>query len=37
MKPIYLFDASSIVKAIKEARIVPLGGQALQCLTIYEV
>jgi len=35
--PTYLFDASSIVKAIKEAKIVPLGGQALQWLTIYGV
>jgi len=37
MKPTYLFDASSIVKALKNARLVPLGGQALQWLTVYEV
>ncbi|MCE4614039.1 MAG: type II toxin-antitoxin system VapC family toxin [Desulfurococcales archaeon] len=36
-RPTYLFDASSIVKAIKKAKIIPLGGQALQWLTIYEV
>jgi len=36
-KPIYLFDASSIVRALKEAKLVPLGGQALQWLTVYEV
>ena len=35
--PTYLFDASSIIKALREARLVPLGGQALQWLTIYEV
>ena len=35
--PIYLFDASSLVKALKEAKLVPLGGQALQWLTVYEV
>ncbi|ABN70617.1 conserved hypothetical protein [Staphylothermus marinus F1] len=37
MKPSYLFDASSLVKALKEAKLVPLGGQVLQWLTIYEV
>ncbi len=37
IKPTYLFDASSIVRAIKEAKLVPLGGQALQWLTVYEV
>ncbi len=36
-EPTYLFDASSIVRALKEARLVPLGGQALQWLTVYEV
>ncbi|WP_460024492.1 type II toxin-antitoxin system VapC family toxin [Infirmifilum sp. SLHALR2] len=36
-KSIYLFDASSIVRALKEAKLVPLGGQALQWLTVYEV
>ncbi|MEB3787842.1 MAG: type II toxin-antitoxin system VapC family toxin [Desulfurococcales archaeon] len=35
--PVYLFDASSLVKALKEAKLVPLGGQALQWLTVYEV
>jgi predicted nucleic acid-binding protein len=34
---IYLFDASSIVKAIKTTKIVPLGNQCVQQLTIYEV
>lgn len=34
---VYLFDASSIVKALKEAKLVPLGGQVLQWLTVYEV
>ncbi len=34
--PKYIFDASSIVKALKGARLVPLGGQAIQWLTIYE-
>jgi len=33
----YLFDASSLVRALKEARLVPLGGQAIQWLTVYEV
>ena len=37
MSPIYLFDASSLVKALKEAKLLPLGGQAVQWLTIYEV
>ncbi len=37
MTPLYLFDASSTVKAIKEVKLVPLGGQALQWLTIYDV
>ncbi len=36
-RPTYLFDASSIVRALKEAKLVPLGGQALQWLTVYEV
>ncbi len=36
-RPTYLFDASSTVKALKEAKLVPLGGQALQWLTVYEV
>ena len=36
-RPMYLFDASSIVRAFKEAKLVPLGGQALQWLTVYEV
>ena len=36
-RPMYLFDASSIVRALREARLVPLGGQALQWLTVYEV
>jgi len=29
-RPMYLSDASSIVKAIKEAKLAPLAGQALQ-------
>ena len=33
----YLFDASSVVRAIKEIRLAPLSGQALQWLTVYEV
>lgn len=37
MKPAYLFDASSIIRALKEARLLPLAGQALQWLTVYEV
>ena len=37
MEPVYLVDASSLVKALKEAKLVPLGGQALQWLTVYEV
>jgi len=37
MKPVYLIDASSLIKALKEAKLVPLGGQALQWLTVYEV
>lgn len=37
MNPAYLLDASSLVRALKEAKLVPLGGQALQWLTIYEV
>ncbi len=37
MKPVYLIDASSLVKAFKEAKLVPLGGQALQWLTVYEI
>ncbi len=37
MSLIYLFDASSIVRALKEVKLVPLGGQALQWLTVYEV
>ncbi len=36
-RPTYLFDASSIVRALKEVKLVPLGGQALQWLTVYEV
>lgn len=36
-RPIYLLDASSLVRALKEAKLVPLGGQALQWITIYEV
>jgi len=36
-KPTYLFDASSIIRALKEAKLVLLGGQALQWLTVYEV
>jgi len=36
-KPSYLFDASSIVRALKEIKLFPLGGQALQWLTVYEV
>ncbi len=34
--PRYLLDASSLVRALKEAKLSPLGGQALQWLTIYE-
>ena len=37
MKPTHLFDASSIIKALKETKLVPLGGQAIQWLTVYEV
>ncbi|MGC8933294.1 MAG: VapC toxin family PIN domain ribonuclease [Thermoproteota archaeon] len=33
----YLFDASSIIRALKEIRLGPLGGQAIQWLTLYEV
>ena len=36
-KPVYLFDASSLVKALREIRLEPLGGQAIQWLTLYEV
>lgn len=36
-EPRYLFDASSIVRALREAKLVPLGGQAIQWLTVYEV
>ena len=36
-RPKYLFDASSIFMALKMARLVPLGGQAIQWLTVYEV
>jgi len=36
-RPAYLFDASSIVKALKETKLTPLAGQALQWLTVYEV
>ena len=36
-RPMYLFDASSIVRALREARLVPLGGQELQRLIVYEV
>lgn len=36
-RPRYLIDASSLVKALKEAKLVPLGGQALQWITVYEV
>ena len=36
-RPAYLFDASSVVRALKEAKLVPLGGQAVPWLTIYEV
>ncbi len=32
----YLFDASSLVRALKETRLIPLGGQAVHWLTIYE-
>jgi len=32
-----LFDASSIVKALKDAKLIRLAGQALQWLTVYEV
>ncbi|WP_317896130.1 type II toxin-antitoxin system VapC family toxin [Pyrofollis japonicus] len=37
MKPAYLFDASSIIRALKETRLLPLRNQAIQWLTIYEV
>lgn len=33
----YLFDSSSIIKALKEIKLTPLDGQALQWITIYEV
>jgi len=36
-RPVYLLVASSLVKALKEAKLVPLGGQALQWITVYEV
>ncbi|BAN91113.1 type II toxin-antitoxin system VapC family toxin [Aeropyrum camini] len=36
-RPTYLFDASSIVRALREVKLVPLGGQAIQWLTVYEV
>lgn len=36
-RPVYLFNAPSLVKALKEAKLVPLGGQAVQWLTVYEV
>ena len=36
-KPTYLFDASSIIRAIKEVKLIPLAGQAVQWLTVYEV
>jgi predicted nucleic acid-binding protein len=37
VKPAYLFDASSIIRALKETRLLPLRNQAIQWLTIYEV
>ncbi|MCC6013472.1 MAG: type II toxin-antitoxin system VapC family toxin [Candidatus Verstraetearchaeota archaeon] len=37
IKSMYLFDSSSIIKAFKEIKLKPLGGQAIQYLTIYEV
>jgi len=36
-RPTYLFIASSIVRAFREVNLVPLGGQALQWLSVYEV
>lgn len=33
----YLFDASSIVKAIKYRKLSIIAGNYIQCLTIYEV
>ena len=35
--PTYLFDASSIVKALKSTKLAILSGQAIQWLTVYEV
>jgi len=32
-----LFDTSSIAKALKEANLTLLAGQALQWLTVHEV
>jgi len=36
-KPSYLFDASSIIRALKEIKLPPLGEQTLQWFTVYEV
>ena len=35
--PRYLFDASSLILALKESRVELLEGQAVQQLTVYEV
>ena len=36
-KPTYLFDAPSIVRAIKEVKLIPLAGQAVHWPRLYEV
>ena len=36
-RPVYLFDASSIIEAFKMMKIVPLANQYVQQLTVYEV
>jgi predicted nucleic acid-binding protein len=33
----YLFDASSVLKAVKQRKVKVLDGQAVQWLTVYEV
>jgi len=32
-----LFEASGVIRALKEARLMPLSGQAVRWLTVYEV
>ena len=36
-RPRFLFDASSLVRALREARLQPLAGEATQWLAFYEV